>query len=388
MRARGRESGDVASGWVRRRRTAIAVTAAAAVVLVIAITVALGQGDERPLPAPDTATPPTSGASQPETYRWVDGPKARPQAVVVDPDDTDRRAAQWWSCRPCGSPKGALVLTEDAFSTRTIVRTDADTGLAWAGDEHVALVDWNAGTTELIGFNGSRRPVRLGSTSPAPVDRSVISATVDGIWQPVWIEVSAAVAHPVPLPAEASGASDDSVWRDANGLVWFGSFEDNNMVATSRDGGASWTTHRLGSGHMLPTYSGAKDVLAVLGYEDVNRSRLRFLWAWYSVDGGATWARTDADSGPAAPIENQGGMVRADGRLVMHAPGNAGLIVMEDGWTRFAPAAWTPGAGGEFELLGMQGWGDSLTVIGRPANSAEVYISASPGDDWTPLQVR
>ncbi len=164
-------------------------------------------------------------------------------------------------------------------------------------------------------------------------------------------------------------------------------FEDHNTIATSKDGGATWTSHSFGNGHFVPAYSGAMDVLAVLEYEDVNRQRLRLRWVWYSVDGGATWARTEEGSGPADPIEDRGGVVRADGRLVMNGPDNAGLIVMYGDWTYFEPAAWTPGDG-RFELLNANGWGKSLTVIGRPADSADVYISATPGDDWTPFTVR
>lgn len=379
---------DAAARRVRHRRAAVVATTATAVAVVLIATFATTQGDDGSQPPANTPTPSTPNTALTETQRAVDGPAAQPQVVVVDPEDPDRRAVVWWSCDACDSLQGALVLTEDAFETRTVLPMDADTGLAWAGDEHVALVDWDAGTAELVGFDGNRRPLGLGSESPAPADSSVISATIDGTWQSVWIEVSSATAHPVPLPADAAGASDDSLWRDANGLVWFGSFEDDNMIATSQDGGASWTSHSLGGGHMLPTYSGAKDVLAVLEYEDANRMRLRFLRAWYSIDGGSTWASTEEGSGPTAPIENQGGMVRADGRLIMHSPGNAGLIVMEDDWAYFAPAAWTPGAGGEFELLSMQGWSDALTVIGRPADSSDVYISSSPGDDWAPLTVR
>ncbi|QLQ09984.1 MAG: hypothetical protein HZY75_05815 [Nocardioidaceae bacterium] len=63
------------------------------------------------------------------------------------------------------------------------------------------------------------------------------------------------------------------MWQDANGLVWFGRFESDNMIATSQDGGASWTSHSLGSCHLVPTYSAAKDVLAVLEYEDARRQR-------------------------------------------------------------------------------------------------------------------
>jgi hypothetical protein len=378
---------DAAARRVRRRRAAVVTTTATAVAVVLVATFATTHSDDGSRPPANTPTPSAPNTALTETERAVDGPTAQPQAVVVDPEDADRRAVLWWSCDACDSPQGVLVLTEDAFETRTVLPVDADTGLAWAGDERVALVDWNAGTTELMAFDGSRRPLRLGSESPAAVDSSVISTTIDGIWQSVWIEVSSATAHPVPLPAEAPGARDDSLWRDANGLVWFGFFENDNMIAISKDGGASWASHSLGSGHMLPTYSGAKDVIAVLEYEDADRIRLRFLRAWYSIDGGSTWASTQEGSGPAAPIENQGGMVRADGRLLMHSPG-AGLIVMEGDWTYFAPAAWTPGASGEFELLSMQGWGDSLTVIGRPSDSSDVYISSSPGDDWVPLTVR
>ena len=250
-----------------------------------------------------------------------------------------------------------------------------------------ALIEWEAGTAELVAFDGSRRPVRLGSESPAPADSSVVTATIDHIWQSVWIDVTSATAHPVPRPAEAAGASDDSVWRDANGLVWFGHFEDHNTIATSKDGGATWTSHSFASGFFVPAYSGAKDVLAVLEYEDVNRQRLRLLWVWYSIDGSATWARTEEGSGPADPIENRGGVVRADGRLVMSGPDNAGLLVMDGDWTYFEPAAWTPG-GGRFELINTNGWGKSLTVIGRPADSTSAYVSTTPGDDWMPLTVR
>lgn len=379
---------DVAAGRVQRRRAAMAATAATALIVVLVATFTTTRGDDGPHPPTNTPTPPTPSSSQTtQTQRAVDGPEAQPREVVVDPNNPDLRAVRWWSCNACPSVENTLVLTMDAFETRTTMSIGADDTLAWAGDEHVALVDWAAGTADLVAFDGSRRPLRLGPEAPAPSDSTVITATLGNIWQALWIDVTAATAHPVPLPAEAAGASDDSLWRDANGLVWFGSFEDNNVIATSKDGGASWASHDLGSGRMVPTHSGAKDVLAVLEYEDANRERLRFLRAWYSIDGGATWASTQEGSGPAAPIENQGGMVRADGRLLMHSPG-AGLLVMEGDWAYFAPAAWTPGASGEFELLSMQGWGDSLTVIGRPASSADVYISASPGDDWTPLRVR
>jgi hypothetical protein len=380
---------DEASGRVRRRRTTLAATAVAALVLTTTTAVGLLQSESGPRPPTNTLTPSAPHSPEAEINRRIDGPEARPHAVVVDPNDADRRAVQWWSCDACGSPEGALVLTEDAFKTRTVLPLDVpDIGVAWAGDKHVALVDLAAGTAELVAFDGSRQPLRLGAQSPAPADSSVIQATIDGTWQSVWIEVSSATAHPVPLPEEAAGSSDDSVWRDANGLVWFGFFQDTNMIATSTDGGASWTSHDLGSGHMLPTYSGAKDVLAVLEYQDANTPRLRFLWVWYSVDGGATWARTKEGSGPTAPIKSLGGMVRADGRLVIHGPEEAGLIVMDEDWTYFAPAAWTPGANGHFEFLGMQGWGDSLTVTGHPTDSADAYVSSNPGDDWTPLTAR
>ncbi len=380
---------DAASRRVRRRRTTLAATAVAALVLVSSTTVALTQSETDPRPPVSPPTPSASRTAEAGTNHTVDGPKARPRTVVVDPDATDRRAVQWSSCDACGSPETALVLTEDAFRTRTVIPLgDADLGVAWAGDKHVALVDWVAGTAELVAFDGSRRPLRLGAESPAPSNSTLIQATIEGIWQSVWIAVSSATAHPIPLPEEAAGSSSDSVWRDANGLVWFGFFEDNNIIATSTDGGASWTSHSLGSGRMLPTYSGAKDVLAVLEYEDANRARLPFLWAWYSLDGGATWARTREGSGPTAPIESKGGMVRADGRLIMHGPDKAGLIVMNKGWTYFAPAGWTPGDTGKFEFLGMQGWGRSLSVIGHAPDSAEVYISSTPGDDWTPLTAR
>jgi hypothetical protein len=378
---------DAASRRVRRRRAAVVATTAAAVAVVLIATLATTRGDDAGRPPANTPTPPTPSTSQPPTERAVDGPQARPQAVAVDPDDPDRRAVRWWSCDACGSLKSALALTEDGFETRTVLSLDANVGLAWAGDEQVALVDWEAGTAELVAFDGSRRPLRLGSESPVPTDSSIITATIDDIWQPVWIDVASATAHPVPRPAEAAGASDDSLWRDANGLVWFGNFEDHNTIATSNDGGATWTSHSFGSGYFVPAYSGANDVLAVLEYEDVNRQRLRLLWVWYSIDGGATWARTEEGSGPAGPIEDRGGVVRADGRLVMHGPDDAGLLVMDERWTYFGPAAWTPG-GGRFDLLNAYGWGDSLTVIGRPADSADVYISATPGDDWTPFTVR
>ena len=77
-------------------------------------------------------------------------------------------------------------------------------------------------------------------------------------------------------------------------------------------------------------------------------------------------------------IEDQGGVVRADGRLLMHGPGDS-LLTMDESWTSFAPVARTPGDG-RFELLWMHADDAGLLLIGPPRASAETYLSADGGD--------
>lgn len=380
---------DAATRRVRRRRSAVVATSATAVVVVLVATLATTQDDQSSRPPANPPAPSTSLTPSADRDPVVDGPEAQPRAVVVDPDEGDRRAVLWWSCDACDTLDGALVLTEDGFATRTVVPIEADRGLVSVGEGHVAVVDWDSSSTELVDFSGVSRSLRLGEEEPAPPGASVITATVGGTYESVWVDVGRAIAHPVPRPEAAAGASDESVWRDANGLVWFGWFEGDHVIATSQDGGASWdNTHSFGGGYLVPTYSGAEDVMAVLEYEDANRASLPFVRAWYSTDGGVSWAGTPDSSAPADPIKHQGGLVRADGRLLMHAPGDAGLLLLDDAWSTFAPAAWTPGGGGNVDLLGIQGWGDGLSVVGRPDGGAEVYLSSTPGDDWEPLRVR
>lgn len=380
---------DRAEARSRRRRTVVIAAAAGATVAVLVATM-LGDGFAGGDALPPAGTPATSAPTQPgqpNAEPAVDGSDAIPKEVVIDPENPDQRAVRWWSCNACRTLENTLVLTDDAFETRMLVGLNADTTVAYAGDDHVALVDWAANTVELVAFDGTQRTLKLGATVPAPPDSELITSTIGGGWRTVWIDTAAATAHPVPPPPEQSSASllDDSMWRDANGLVWFGTFTDGtNTIATSADGGVTWRSHELGTGRMVPASSAADGVLAVMEYEDANREQLRLLRVRYSTDGGNAWTVSDEGSTPEASVE-LGGIVRADERLLIR--GRTGLLVMED-WRYFAPAAWTPGRTGGFELLGVQGSGDELTVTGRPTENADVYFSSIPGDDWTPLRVR
>jgi hypothetical protein len=168
--------------------------------------------------------------------------------------------------------------------------------------------------------------------------------------------------------------------------MWFGHSDDDNVVAESNDGGASWSSHSFGAGHMAPVYSGAPDVMAVLEYETADWPQLRWRGAHYSLDGGGTWSETGPGSGPRGPLASQGGVVRADGRLVV-AGVKGTLIVMEDPWTFFGPAAWTPDDK-DFELLSFSGSGNTLKVIGGPMNGSELFESSTPGYSWSPFASR
>jgi hypothetical protein len=378
---------DIATRRVRRRRAArasvVSVAAVGALVAAIAVTRA-GDGTLTPDPS-QTATSPSKAEENAQDL--VDGPDARVQSLAVDPNDSNRRAVLWWDCEACAPTEAGLALTHDAFATRTLVSAGEADSVTWAGDDEVAVVDLEAGTTELVALDGSRRPVQLGAESPAPTDASVVSAPVNGTVQPVWIDAAEATAHPLPLPEKSAGAIDQTVWRDANGLMWFGRSDDDNVVAKSNDGGASWTSHSLGTGHMEPVYSGAPDVMAVLEYETAESPGLRLRAAHFSLDNGRTWNETDPGSMPTAPVASQGGVVRADGRLLVTGP-ICLLMTTDRSWNGLEPVF--PPDDQNFELLSFSGSGSTLKVIAGPIDGSTLYESGTlaPTASWSPFASR
>lgn len=359
------------------------------VTLLLSLAAGCSRGDSDAGSAPSATDPPSLQPPQSQGNEIIDATQSEPQQVALDPDDPDRRAVLWWDCGVCGSPDAVLALTEDGFATRMVLPVEPDTGLAWAGDRQLILIDWADDSAQLIGFDGERRKLRLGAKAPVPADSTIVAVTLNHIWQSVWIDTATATAHPVPGPPEQEAAgSDNSLWNDANGLVWFGDFEDHYTIATSSDGGSTWTSHDLVGEHLVPTYSAAKGVLAVLEYEDANREALRLLRVWYSTDGGATWSATADSAVPTGRIQDQGGVIRTDGRLLMQSP-SAGLIEMNRNWTFFEPGGYTP-EGGHFEIITMT-YGDpgSLTMIGHTVGTPDLYVSTNgSGNDWEPIAGR
>lgn len=375
---------DAAAKRVRRRRAAkaavVSVAAVGALVAGIAVMRA-GDGTGTPDPAQIATSP-----SNADVQELVDGPDARVQSLAVDPNDSDRRAVLW-SCATCATSEAGLALTDDAFATRTVVSAGGADSVTWAGDDEVLLVNSEGGTTELVALDGSRRSLHLGAESPAPADASVVSAPVNDTLQPVWIDAAEATAHPLSLPEMSAGTIDQRVWRDANGLMWFGHSDDDNVVARSNDGGASWTSHSLGAGNMAPVYSGAPDVMTVLEYETAKSPGLRLRAAHYSLDGGGTWKETDPGSMPTAPVPSQGGVVRADGRLVVTGP--ICLLMTTDGsWNGLEPVF--PPDDQDFELLSFSGSGSALKVVAGPIDGSTLYESGTlaPTASWSPFASR
>lgn len=364
----------------RRRRTAAAsaVVAVVAVVSVVAFGVQGVYSDQTtpvppagptlsptptpvPTPGKDTSPSPDESRMLLTPTEIVNHPNSGIAAVAVSESSTDVKAVAWRYCgdgRDCNGDVFAVTVTDDNFRTSHDVSLP---GRFWpsitaVGDD--AFFVTAGPTAKLVDANGGATVVSVDETTePLGPGEVFVGQTANQNNGYLALDPATAIVHPLPTP-KRSGLT--SLHQNADGTLVGTAYNDSRRsraVVWSTDGGATWSTHWLGTDRGDPINavpsavisvvpSTAADVLAVVqGGEGA--TFFPFATVHRSTDGGATWQTFDESRGVMGYL----------GWLLVKPDGNL--------------------------LVNIEAWSDARH--GKPsARPAGLYASA--GDDWSSLR--
>lgn len=229
---------SIARRGQKRRNTKyglLAGAAALAVVGAVGVTQIGGGGGsnepgpvERPSP---TVTDPVRAVEG--DHPIVDGAGARPVAVAVSPGDPETMAVVWER-----GAKRAVVVTDDGFATRRVVRTLPITSLYAGPDGSFVVVEgWRADSLRIVDAGGRDEVVRdSGAEAPLAEGELAVVTGRPGVDRGVLaVDVSTGDAHPVPVPDGVH-----QLWVHGGRLMGLGGGSAEMSYHWDDDGGATW----------------------------------------------------------------------------------------------------------------------------------------------------
>jgi hypothetical protein len=347
------------------------LTGAATVVLGAVLLVRESAGPEAPPSATRPTTAATAAPGPPPAPRRdlasvVDDPAAWIDAVTVRQGTPRVRSVIWRRCRTprCSHSDRVLAVTDDGFATRHLVHLR---GNAYYSPLDGVFVLGAGARAHIVRPGGALAKVDWGAGPPGPLsdgERLVGTRIPDQIHA---LNPRTGAGHRVSAPANF-----DEVVRDGDGLLR-GTVNppgDGPMrLATSTDGGRSWTTTRAPAaqdGLTTTPIASASTARALLSGGD-GATLILLDMLHRSVDGGATW---ELHMGPTEPSTSIG----------------SGLGVLPDGRLLLDLDRWSDGsrhhAGSRPRGLWVsagQDWSDLRPIeLGSPFHRLDLRHDASP----------